>query len=174
MKLRLVVFSFFLVGFSFAKDLPKMKPGLWNIEMSIKGENGKEINPTAAIQSALAKIPEAQRKKMTDMMGQFSAPKTEGNGMDVCYTQDMLKDPSSIAKHDQGRCESTLVSKTDKEVKTNFKCKDGTTGDANWKVLSDSKYEGEVNINSPKRGKSKMSYKANFKTKDCGKVKPRV
>lgn len=144
-----------------------MKPGLWNVEMTVQGADGKKINPAAAMEEAMAKIPKAQREQMMKMMGKMEMPKMNKKGMEICYTEQMLNDPGSIAKHEDQDCTSKFVSKTATEVKTTFKCKDGTTGNATWKVLNDSNYEGEVHVNSPENGKSKILYKGTFISKKC-------
>ena len=145
----------------------KMKPGLWDIEMTVTDGKGKSINPAAAMKDALAKIPEAQKKKMMEMMGEIKMPKFNNNGMEICYTEEMLKSPETMINKTQKDCDSKILSQTAKEIKTSFKCKDGTNGTALWKFLSDSNYEGVVNVNSPEKGTTSVQYTAKFKGRNC-------
>jgi hypothetical protein len=156
--------------FAQAKSLD-IKAGLWQVNMSMKGADGKETIPASAISAALEKVPEAQRKQMMEMMGEMN-PMMSNKGIKACYTEAMIKDPKSMAKYDEGECETTITSQTSKEIKSNFKCQDGARGTAVWKFQSPTSFEGTFNVNSPELGEVTMVHKGKFLSKDCGDVKP--
>jgi Protein of unknown function (DUF3617) len=165
---------FVLISFQLlAADSLKMKPGLWNVEMKIKGADGKEFDPSAKVREALANIPEAQRKKMMEMMGEMKPAMSQKTGFDVCYTKEMIEDPTALAKNagQQGKCDSKLISQSKSEVKTQFTCKDGTTGDTSWKVGHPDSYDGIVNMKSPSRGNQTLIFKGKFLTEKCSDQK---
>lgn len=145
-----------------------INPGLWKVDMVIK-TNGKEIRPQTEIQKAIAKMPEAKRKQMLEMMGDMKDPDA---GTKVCYSKAMLEKPESIGQQESKKCTTKVVTNKPKKVVTNFKCEDGTKGDATWSVKNPKSYTGLVNIVSPKGEKSEINYNADFVTEDCGKVKP--
>jgi hypothetical protein len=148
-----------------------MKPGLWKVDMVIK-TNGKEIRPQTEMQKAIAKMPEAKRKQMLEMMGEVQPSIDPNGGTKVCYSKAMLEKPESIGQQAAKKCTTKLVTNKPKKVVTNFKCEDGTKGDATWSVKNSKSYTGLVNIVSAKGEKSEINYKADFVTEDCGKVKP--
>jgi hypothetical protein len=148
-----------------------MKPGLWNVKMNMK-TGGKEINPSAEIEKAMAQMPEAQKKKMQDMMGKMKAAPAQDGGMNVCYSKAMLEKPEKLGTQKDKECDTKVITQTSSKVVTNFKCEDGTKGDGTWKITSSSAYTGLMNIVSPKGEKSQINYTANFLATDCGKVQP--
>lgn len=148
-----------------------IKPGLWKVEMVIK-TNGKEIKPQTEMQKAIAKMPEAKRKQMLEMMGELQPAVDPNAGTKVCFSKAMLEKPESIGQQEAKKCTTKVVTNKPKKVVTNFKCEDGTKGDATWSVKNSKSYTGLVNIVSAKREKSEINYKADFVTEDCGKVKP--
>jgi len=164
---------FFMLHTTFAYSALNMKPGLWKVKMVMKSD-GKEIDASSEMQKAMAKMPEAQKKKMMEMMGKMKSGIAQDGGMQVCYSKAVLDTPENLSKQkDQNKkCDTKVVTQTPSKVVTNFKCEDGTIGDGTWKVVSPSAYNGVMNITSPKGEKSQINYTAKFLTPDCGKVKP--
>ena len=148
-----------------------IKPGLWKVDMVIKA-NGKEIKPQTEMQKAIDRMPEAKRKQMLEMMGEVQAMPDPNAGTKICYSQAMLEKPESIGHQEAKNCTTQIVTNKPKKVVTNFKCEDGTKGDATWSVKNSKSYTGLVNIMPAKGEKSEINYKADFVTDDCGKVKP--
>lgn len=148
-----------------------IKPGLWKVDMVIK-TGGKEIKPQSEMQKAIAKMPEAKRKQMLEMMGEIKSETDANTGTQICYSKEMLEKPESLGKQESKKCTTKVVTNKPKKVVTNFKCEDGTTGDATWSVKNPKTYTGLVNIVSAKGEKSEITYKADFIGADCGKVKP--
>lgn len=142
-----------------------MKPGLWKVKMVMKS-GGKEINPSAEMEKAMAQMPEAQKKKMQAMMG------AQDGGMNVCYSKEMLEKPEKLGSQKDKKCDTKVITQTSNKVVSTFKCEDGTKGDGTWKITSPSAYTGLMNIVSSKGEKSQINYTANFLAKDCGKVEP--
>jgi hypothetical protein len=162
--------TLFLIG-HVAYSALDMKPGLWKVDMVIKS-GGKEIRPQNEIQKAMAKMPEARRKQMLEMMGEIKSDLDPQTGTQICYSKEMLDKPESFGKQESKKCTTKVVTSTPKKVVTHFKCEDGTQGDATWSVKSPKTYNGLVTIVSAKGEKSEISYNANFVGTDCGKVRP--
>lgn len=156
---------------SFAHAALNMKPGLWNINMVIKSE-GKEFNPAAQMQAAMAKMPEAQKKKMMEMMGKQGAGMSSDGKTQVCYSKAMIEKPDSFGKQANTKCDTKIVTNSSSKVVTNFKCEDGTVGDATWTVAGAEKMTGLVNVKDPKGKASTINYTGSFAKADCGSVKP--
>ncbi len=148
-----------------------MNAGLWKVEMVIK-TNGKTMNPAAEMQKAMANMPEEKRKKLQAMMGDIRPGVADNNAVNVCYSKEMLEKPESINKQTDKKCDTKVVTNTPKKVVTNFKCEDGSKGDATWTVKNKNSFNGVVNVVSAKGEKSEMTYKADFVSGECGKVKP--
>jgi hypothetical protein len=164
------IILFVTMSSAFAQGL-KMKPGVWSIDMKVKGKDGKEMDPVAKIQEALAKIPESQRKKMMEMMGEVGSASLKPKGMEVCFTEQMIKDPSSLASQAnmERKCETKITSQTEKEVKMNISCKDGTKGNAHFKIPQETTYSGVIDMESPERGKNSLTLNGKFLHSMCKK-----
>ncbi len=148
-----------------------MKPGLWGLDMKIT-HNGKEFNPAAEMQKAFAKMPEAQRKKMMDMMGEKASVGIGKNGeSQVCYSKEVIEKPESIGKQSQ-KCVTKIITQTSSKIVTNFKCEDGSSGDASWIMNSPTTMTGLVNMKDPRGQASQINYKGKFIKADCGKIRP--
>jgi len=151
-----------------------MKPGLWGVAMVVS-TSGKQIDPSAEMKKAMAGMPADQKKKMQEMMKKMGAPTGIGeNGdMQVCYSEGMLKNPGSLVKpQDKQKCDAKVVEQSDTKVVTNFKCEDGTTGEATWSMSGPEKYHGLIKMKSPKRGATEINSSGKFISSNCGNVKP--
>lgn len=156
----------------FAHSALNMKPGLWGLDMKVL-HNGKEFNPAAEMQKAMAKMPEAQRKKMMEMMGEKANVGVGKNGeTEVCYSKKILENPESLGNQSGQKCDTKVVTQTADKVVTKFKCEDGSSGDASWTFSSPVNMTGLVNLVDPKGRASQINYKGKFIKADCGKIKP--
>lgn len=154
---------------AFALDV---KPGLWKMAMKMKS-NGKEMDPSAQIKAAMAKMPEAQRKQMMVMMGKMHAGISEDGDIQVCYSKEMLaQNKFAMGKNVKTDCDTKIVTNTPKKVETEFTCKDGSKGKATFTTKNPQSYQGVLNMDSPKHGKSEINYSGTFVNADCGTVKP--
>lgn len=145
-----------------------MRPGEWNVLMTVKGKDGAEINPGALIKAAMAKMTDEQKEQLKKAMGNIDPAGVSGDGVKICYSEAQVKNPEAIATQDSANCPVTVVSKTRKEVKTTFECKDGAKGTAHWTIKNPREYVGVVELDSPKTGKSKLNYLGKFIQKECG------
>jgi hypothetical protein len=146
-----------------------MKPGLWNMEMTIMAD-GKEMNPSAEMEKMMNKLPEAQRKLVLESMGKASV--NANNGTQVCFTSKMIKDPKSMMDKESEKCDVKLISNTPKEMVTSFKCPDGARGEGVWTAKDPQNLVGKVKVFNKKGKESVMNYKGTFLKNDCGHVKP--
>lgn len=166
--------KFFVVAFlfstTFAHAALNMKPGLWTVSMQLESD-GKKTDPSAHMKAALAKMPEAQKKQMMDMMAKQGAGMSSDGNTQVCYSKQMIEKPENMQKQPT-KCDTKVTKNTATEVATSFKCEDGTTGDAKWTVPSPEKMEGLVNVKNPKGKLSKIHYSGKFEKADCGTIKP--
>lgn len=158
-----------------------IKPGLWNVEMKIT-QNGKEFDPQAQMKAALAKMKPDQRKKMESMMAQMSGLGGKaGSGMmgasekgfQVCYTAEMLKSENVLHHQSEKNCETRFPVKTSEKLIVEFNCKNQTSGNAEWKVLDSTHYEGKMSIKRNQSPDSTLIYKGTFVSTDCGQIKPK-
>lgn len=153
-----------------------IKPGLWTIETKMK-RDGSEFDPQAAMKAAMAKMTPEQKKRMQEMMGKMgngggAAFNMNEKGMQFCYTGEMLKNEEFLNQHKDKDCTTTFPVKTSSKVVTEFKCKNGTEGRAEWNVKDSTHYNGLVSILDKKGTKSEINYIATFASSDCGNVKP--
>lgn len=175
----LLLLSLFASTVSFAQDKPKdggtmmrLKPGLWKIDMRIIGPDGKEFNPMGMMAAAMDSLPPDKKKEIMEKMGGAGMGGGKDKGMKVCMTKEMVDEPGDFANHDKNNCESKILEKTSNKIKTEFKCKDGTTGVSLWRVKSPSAYAGVVKVKNSEMGQNTMKFEGAFEASDCGDVKP--
>lgn len=169
MKILLFVLA---LASPFVHSAFNMKPGLWSLNMKVI-HNGKEFNPAAEMQKAMSKMPEEQRKKMMEMMGEKTNTGVGKNGeTQVCYTKNILDKPESLGKKSDHKCDTKIITQTIDKVVTSFKCDDGSTGDASWTLTSPENMIGLVNLKDPKGKASQVNYEGKFIKGDCGRIKP--
>lgn len=174
MKLILVIALFSSTATQAALS---MKPGLWTIDMKMK-KDGKEFDPQAKMKEAMAKMSPKQREQMEAMMAKMGAGNGSASfgmsekGMQVCFTGKTLQNEEFLHQHKQRDCETSFPTKTPNRVVTVFKCKNGTSGTAEWNVKDSTHYQGAVKITDKKGSKSEINYLGSFVNADCGKVKP--
>lgn len=153
-----------------------IKPGLWTIEMKMK-KDGKEFDPQAKMKEAMAKMSPQQKKQIQEMMAKMGGKNGPAfgmneKGMQVCFTGKSLQNEEFLHQHRQSNCETTFPVKSPTRVVTEFKCKNGTKGSAEWKVKDSTHYQGAVRIIDGKGAKSEIDYLGTFASEDCGNVKP--
>lgn len=171
---KLVILGLLFASPSFAALA--IKPGLWTIETKMK-KDGKEFDPQAKMKEAMAKMTPEQRKQMESVMQKMaghggSAIGMSDKGMQVCFTGKMIQNEEFLNQHKQHDCETTFPTKTSTRVVTEFKCKNGTNGTAEWNVKDSTHYQGAVKMTTGKGEKTEINYLGTFASADCGKVKP--
>lgn len=152
-----------------------IKPGLWSIQSVIK-RGAQEFDAAKIMKDAMAKMSPEQKKQMEAMMSKMGNGGTTFNmndkGMQVCFTQEMLKNEAFLNQHRDQRCKTSFPIKTSTHVVVEFKCESGTTGNADWQVKDSTHYIGKVSINEKSGQKTDVNYKAEFVKADCGSIKP--
>jgi hypothetical protein len=150
---------------------PSIKPGLWEIKTKMVGPKG-EIDPSARMREAMAKMPAEQRKQMEAMMSKQEMP-LSGDGMKICYTAEQLKDYGAF-KNTKGprKCTSKVTKQSSQVIHTEFNCPDGSKGTGTWNIGSDTQYSGKMDITTAKGEKVSMSHAAKFLGANCGSIKP--
>ena len=146
----------------------EIDPGLWKINVVMK-INGKEFDPTAGMEKALANMPADKKKKMLESMGNVAF---SDGGTQVCYSKESLKKAELFSKDQPGDCASKIVFQSSKKITTDYQCKDGTKGKGVWEMKSNKSYIGYVTMDSPSKGRSEMNYNGSFVKSDCGSLKP--
>ena len=176
---KIILFSLF-ISLSSSAAL-SIKPGLWTVETKVK-KDGKEYDPQAKMREAMAKMSPEQKKQMEAMVAKMSEKMGQKNsaamgsigitdqGMQICYTEKMLENEELITKNKhQQDCETTFPVKTSTRVVTEFKCKNGSSGTAEWNVKDSTHYQGAVKMTTAKGEKAEVNYVASFTSSDCGK-----
>ena len=77
-----------------------IKPGLWTVQSILK-RDGQEIDAGKMMKEAMAKMSPEQRKQMEAMMAKMGgeggpAFRMGDNGMQVCYTKELLKNEEML------------------------------------------------------------------------------
>ena len=150
-----------------------MKPGLWRIKM-VMNHNGKVINPAAEMQKMLAKLPPEQRKMMEENLKKHNSMINSNGETKVCYSAEMINNPEEMMNQNtqkDSKCTSKILTNTNSHITSSFKCEDGTTGLADWKVKDSTNFTGKVDMKSPK-GPAVITYNGTFDNSNCGDVKP--
>jgi hypothetical protein len=165
---KILIATFFISMNSYAAL--NMSAGLWELDVKVKTK-GKERDPRAEIQKALAKMAPEQRKKMESIMASMGAGVSSDGAIKVCYSQEMIKKNSLTPEGKVKSCKTSVTTVSPEKMITKFNCEDGTTGVATWNMESNEKLTGLVEMN--KKGEdSTISYKGKFVNKDCGAIRP--
>lgn len=96
-----------------------IKPGMWVYK----------TDPSAIIEAALEKVPEAQRQMVKMMMEKMGQDKMPGTTVYQCQTEEIVKDPEAMFKQ---------------QAKSNDKMKD-----CDFKVTKSTKTEAQFNLTCP-------------------------
>ncbi len=165
-----MIFSI-LFGMNLALANYSVKPGLW--EYSVAGNvNGQNINIQEQMKTAMANLTPEQRKKVQEMMGGSGANLSNGK-MQVCLTKEMISEnqmypqPNSTggSKKDDN-CDFKTKKKTSRTFSGSFTCKDGSRGDVDWTMTSNTSYRGTVNSITD-GNRSTMNYTAKYISSNC-------
>lgn len=149
-----------------------MKPGLWSLDTKIS-TNGKEIDPSGQMREAMAKMPEAQRNKMMEVLGQKGKMQFGQTGdAQVCYSKKMIENPTSFDQKQNQKCSSKIITNTSKKIVSQFKCENGSSGEGTWSLESSEKMNGVVNMKAASGKTSQVKYHGTFLKADCGKIAP--
>lgn len=141
----------------------EMKAGLWEVQIDIN-LNGIRFDPMAAMRTALAAMPESQRKNLEKHM-KDSMPDDDGR---VCLKEAKITDPNTFMKEEG--CKFKVSKNTDKQMVGTADCKQ-IKGTFNVEKKSDSLFV--LNISGDREGqKYEMTSTSKFINANCGKTKP--
>jgi Protein of unknown function (DUF3617) len=152
-----------------------IKPGLWSIQ-SVVRSGGQEYDAGKMMKQAMDQMPPEQRKQMEAMMSKMGkggpAFNLNDKGMQVCFSQEMLKNEEFLNQHKNHDCKSTFPVKTSNHVVAEFKCANGSEGKVDWIVKDPTHYAGRATMSDSSGNKTEVNYQASFVKADCGSVKP--
>ena len=103
-----------------------MKPGLWEINNTIKSSDGQLEQAMAMMQEHIAQMTPEQRKSMEAMMAKngINMPTAGANGamvVKMCMTREMVA-RNELPFRQEGNCTSTQSKVTGKTMKISFTC----------------------------------------------------
>lgn len=160
---------------------PKLKPGLWEMQMQ-GGHMGGQQAPDAAemskamqqMQAQLAKMPPEQRKMIEAQMGNMGVAMSNSGGIRICLTEEDIK-RDAIPVSD-GKCSSKVKSRTANRWVMTHACTDPvTSGEAEVVFEGSQAYRVKAKGTVVQNGKTQpyeMAMRMQHVSADCGKVKP--
>lgn len=157
----------------------KLAPGLWELQSSMKSDDGSLQQAMAQMQQELAKIPPAQRKMMQDMMagqGVGIDPAKGLQSMRMCFSKEQVErdelplDPDGNCRYEQG-------ARSGASVRFTFRCNNPkSSGEGEFTVQGDKAYASRMTtLMNGKDGKpmrTEMHSKGRWLGADCGALKP--
>lgn len=158
----------------------KLKPGLWEVQSTMKTGSGKLEAAMAQMQQQLASLPPAQRKQMEEMFKARGMSMPSPGGMQtvkICMTQKDV-DIDNIPTCDG--CTQKVSRTSANTLSLTYQCK-GTAGDppssgtGTITIHDPGSYEGEHHIKTTMDGKPEqmdMTHKGRWLAADCGQIRP--
>ena len=162
----------------------KLRPGLWEMQSTMKTSSGQMEAAMAKMQEQLASMPPAQRKQMEQMMAQrgMSLPSAAAGGgtattLKICMTQQDV-DMDNIPT--QEGCTHKITRAGPGQLKMSFQCegKAGqppSSGEGTMTLESPTAFSGQHQMHTQVQGKPEqvdMAQKGRWLSADCGQVKP--
>lgn len=180
MKLRssMIVLALFASIADASAEKPELKPGLWAVKNKVSAPGGQMGAAQAELQQQLAAMPPEQRKMMEDMMASQglkmgAAGPLEMTGR-ICMTQDMIDQHELPVQ--EGRCKTTLHSRTGNDMKMSFTCADPpASGEGQYTIVSSEAYTMKMALKTSIAGKPEtvtLDATGKWLGADCGAVKP--
>lgn len=159
---------------------PKLRPGLWEMQSTMKTGSGQMEAAMAQMQEQLAAMPPAQREQMQKMMEQrgMSLPKAGGPmTLKVCMTQKDI-DAEHLPMRDG--CTQKITRTGPGTMKMNFQCPGGqgeppSSGEGTVTLESPTAFRGQYRMNTTSDGRAEqidMTQQGRWLSADCGQIKP--
>ena len=168
-----------LAGVSFtAAAQQKMRPGLWEHNISFKTQSGQMEAAMAEMQKSLASMPPAQRKQMEQMMAQQGVGLgATGQTVKVCVTKEQA-DLDNIPQREG--CTQKVQRVDANTMKVAFSCKGGqgeppSSGEGTVTFQGPTAYTGQFKFKTVQDGKPEqidMAQKGRWLSDSCGAIKP--
>ena len=160
----------------------KLRPGLWEIQATMKTGSGKMEAAMAQMRQQLATMPPAQRQQMEQMLAQqgMSLPAADGSQkIKVCMRQedvDLERLPS------QEGCTQKIKRTSTNTLHMTFQCRGDrgqgpSTGEGTVTLNSPTAYTGEYRMQIKDKGNPEamdMRQQGRWLGADCGGIKPMV
>ena len=187
MKLSSGLLGLLLLGAAGLASAQTMKPGLWEVNTKMQGQNGGAdmSDAMAKAQKRMESLPPEQRKMVQDMMAkqgiQMSSNGT-GGGMTIkmCLTQEMVERNEITSQHTETQkdCTHTRSPRSGNTMQFSFTCTNpARSGEGTVTFTSPEAYSMTMDSTSTIHGApQKMSMQTNSRWlgSDCGDVKPRA
>lgn len=160
----------------------KMRPGLWEHNVTLKSQSGQIEAAMAQAQKAMAAMPPAQRQQMEQMMAAqgvgIGSGANQGHTVKVCVTPEQAA-LDQIPQQDG--CTQKVQRVDASTMKVTFQCKPGpgeapTSGEGTVQFQNDKAYSGQFKIKTTgANGKPEqidMAQKGLWLTGECGAIQP--
>lgn len=156
-----------------------MKPGLWEINNKMGGDQGaKMATAQAEMQKQLAAMPAEQRKQMEKMMADKGVGMAQGSGggtaVRICMSKEMAARNEAPAQ--QGDCKQEQLQKSGNTTKFKFSCsKPPSTGEGEYTLHNPGSYTMKLKTVTQTKGKPEtmtMEAQGKWISDDCGNLKP--
>jgi len=157
-----------------------MKPGLWEINNKMGGEQGAQMAAAQAeMQKQMASMPPEQRKMMQDMMSKQGVNMAPGAGggmaVRICVTKEMAARNEAPASQ-KGDCKQEQLQRSGNTTKFKYTCTNPpSTGEGTVTMHNPESYSMKMTTTSQRKGKPEqmnMEAQGKFVSSDCGSVKP--
>lgn len=161
--------------------MEKMRPGLWEHNVTLKSQSGQIEAAMAQAQKAMAAMPPAQRKQMEQMMAAqgvgIGSGANKGHTVKVCVT------PEQAAMDEmpqQDGCTQKVQRVDARTMKMTFQCKGDddtppTSGEGTVQLQGPAAYTGQFKIKTTTNGKPEqidMAQSGKWLSDNCGAIKP--
>ena len=157
---------------AFSASAQNLKPGLWEVQHTMKGNPEMERQMEEA-RKQMAAMPPEQRKQMEAMMASRGV-QMGGGGQGMCLTKEMVERNEIPAQ--QGDCKMSNQQRTGNTLKVNFICTNPpSSGESQMTINSPESYAMKTTATSSIDGRvEKMSVEGTGKwvAADCGGLKP--
>lgn len=156
-----------------AQNAPRIKPGLWQIQVE-RAENGQKLaDPSERMKEHMKNMPPERRKQFEEMMKQRGVDPGADGAMKVCYSQKMVE---RGAWDDQGACKTAYSNRSASAWKWHSVCsKLGYEGDGEASFPDPEhfvvKSSGVSTIGSMRHASTSVRT-GKWLSADCGNVKP--
>ncbi len=157
----------------------KLRPGLWEMQSTMKSQSGQMEQAMAEMQKALADMPPAQRKQMEQMMAQRGVGMTAAGGQSIrmCLTPEQVN-RDEIPQ--QEGCTHSMQRQGANTIQTRFSCKGrqgepASAGEGTVTIDSPTSYHVHSVVRMVQEGKPEqitMDQQGRWVGEDCGQIKP--
>lgn len=159
----------------------KLRPGLWEVTMTMKSQSGEMEAAMAGMQAELAKMSPEQRKQIESMMGQRgvgmgAGASGGGTTLRTCISKETAE-RGDVPDQEDRSCKREQIQRSGSTLKFKLRCSNPpSTGEGEFTFSSDKAYSGRMVFDTQRKGKAEhmeMTQQAKWIAADCGQIKPR-